>query len=134
VTSANRGFGLAISDRARDNLVIHTQVGTNVAGDGAFPNRRGGIVLGPGSSGTTLDGGAQADRLKVAFNRGNGLNVLSSQRNKVEGLEVVDNLGYGLFAIGDCAGTVVRGTTIKRNAAGNVNISRARGIIYVPVA
>ncbi len=42
------------------------------------------------------------------------------------------NTGYGLYAVGACNGSVVQGNTIVANSQGNVNITHARGIKYIP--
>ena len=114
--------------------MIAARVGTNVAGDTDFGNGQDGIFLGHETSGTTVGSTSASELVKVAFNRGNGLTFHSSRRNTITGAQIVDNRKYGLFAVGNCAGTVVQGSTIKRNLTGDVNLSRARGIVYIPVA
>lgn len=131
--SGNLGFGIVVTGWARDNTIIGAIVGTNLTGTAEFGNGLGGIDLGPGTRGTRLGGTAEHERTRVVFNQGNGLSIRSSREDHVRGVEIVANQGYGLFAIGDCFGTVVRDSPIRRNGAGNVNISRAKGIIYVPV-
>jgi hypothetical protein len=41
---------------------------------------------------------------------------------------IVGNQGYGLYAYGLCAGSVVQENVIVANAKGNVNLTKSRGI------
>jgi hypothetical protein len=45
---------------------------------------------------------------------------------------IVTSVGYGLLASGDCSGTSVIRNTILQNGLGNVDLSAATGITYVP--
>jgi hypothetical protein len=49
-----------------------------------------------------------------------------------EGNSVVQNHGYGLYAHGVCVASVVQSNTIVANTQGNVNLSNAKGITYIP--
>ena len=69
---------------------------------------------------------------KIAFNGGNGVTIASSLNNLVQGDVIGGNLGWGLFAYGDCTGTLVANNTIWINAAGNVNLVNSRGVRYIP--
>ena len=45
---------------------------------------------------------------------------------------ILTSLAYGLLASGDCTGTSVIRNTILENAPGNVDLTAATGITYVP--
>jgi trimeric autotransporter adhesin len=44
----------------------------------------------------------------------------------------VGNRGFGLYVTGPSTGTVVVGNVIAANSAGNVDLSKSRGIVYIP--
>ena len=69
---------------------------------------------------------------KILNSVGNGVSIRSSRGNAVSGNEIVSNLGYGIFADGRCSGSVLRGNTIASNARGDVNLTKSRGIVYIP--
>jgi len=48
------------------------------------------------------------------------------------GNRIVINQGYGLYARGNCNGSLVQGNTIAANTQGNVDLSNSRGITYIP--
>ncbi|MBL6713250.1 MAG: hypothetical protein ISQ07_07680, partial [Pirellulales bacterium] len=45
---------------------------------------------------------------------------------------IVTSAAYGLLASGDCSGTSVIRNTLRENSLGNVDITAATGITYVP--
>jgi hypothetical protein len=133
IASANRNWGIEITDHARGTQILGARVGTSVSATAAFGNGLGGIRLGRGTSGTIIGATTPRDRVEVAFNRGDGLRIDAARGNRVQGALIIDNLGTGLIAAGACGGTVVRDTAIARNLAGNVDLKRARGVVYVPL-
>jgi hypothetical protein len=42
------------------------------------------------------------------------------------------NQGWGLYAQGDCNGTLVQGALISDNARGDVDLSKSKGVTYNP--
>ncbi len=130
--SSNRGYGIEIVGNAHDNHVFHTDIGTNAEGRGDLGNTLGGILLGPGTRSNTIGGPAAPLQNKILNNLGNGVSILSSRRAAVLGNEIAANQGYGLFAQGVCVGSVVKGNVIDSNVSGNVNLTNARGIVYIP--
>jgi hypothetical protein len=58
----------------------------------------------------------------------------ASQAASGQGNRIVTNSGYGVYAVGACNGSVVQGNTIVANSQGNVDITHARGITYIPKA
>jgi hypothetical protein len=133
IASANRNWGIEVTDGARGTLILGARVGTNVSGTDEFGNGLGGIRIGRGTTGTTIGAAAPRDRVEIAFNRGDGLRIDASRRNRIQATLIAGNLGYGLVAVGDSRGTVVRDTALTRNLAGNVNLGRSRGVVYIPV-
>jgi hypothetical protein len=130
--STNGGYGIDFAGSAHNNSVFHTFVGTNYNGTLPLGNRLGGINLGVGTSSNTIGGATAALQDKIAFNGGIGVTIASSLNNLVQGNVIGGNLGWGLFAYGDCTGTLVANNTIWINAAGNVNLFYSRGVRFIP--
>lgn len=130
--SSNRGYGIEFIERANRNFVFNTYIGTNFDGTAALGNTLGGISLGSGTSSNIIGGTAAPLQNKILNNLGNGLTIQSSRGNAVLGNEVANNLGFGLFAASLCSGTVVKANTITSNAKGNVNLTNASGIVFIP--
>jgi hypothetical protein len=159
--SDNDGYGIAIAGSAHDNLIVHTYIGTNLLGVGDLGNQLGGVYLAPGSS-STMIGGASApsqniihdsggsgviiqsssgDKVfgnEIMSNAGNGVTIIGSRNATVgasasgTGNEIVTNEGFGREAAGVCTGTVVQSNMIAANSEGNVNLTKSRGVTYMP--
>jgi hypothetical protein len=129
--SSNGGYGIEIVGSARDNVVYHTYIGTNTGANAPLGNTLGGVYLGPGTSASTIGGSAAALQNKILYSSGNGLSILSSRRNAIVGDQIAGNLGYGLYAQGQCLGSVVRGAAIEANTKGNVDLTKSRGVVYI---
>jgi parallel beta-helix repeat protein len=130
--SSNRGYGIEIVGTAHNNVVFHTYIGTNYNATAALGNTLGGIYLGAYTSSNTIGGTAAAFQNKILYNLGNGVSIRCSRGDAVIGDEIVGNQGYGVYAQGECIGTLVRDDVIESNAKGNVNLSKSRGIVYIP--
>jgi hypothetical protein len=160
--SSNLGYGIKVAGSAYNVTIVRTFIGTNGLGNSDLGNRLGGIDLAPGTSritvsGSTPSGGVIVGNSKrgpgilvdssngdsvagaeIENNAGDGITVVRSRRLTVGGVtsgagnQITGNLGYGVFARGDCRGSVIRGNTIAANGAGNVNTASARGIVYIP--
>ena len=159
--SDNDGYGIAIVGSACNNLIVHTDIGTNYLGVGNLGNQLGGIYLGPGSSSTTIGGlsaplqniihdsggpavmiqssnGNKVRGNEITSNGGNGVTIISSRQVTIGGSasgagnQIVANQGYGLEASGGCSGTLVQSNEFAANAEGNVNLTNSRGITYIP--
>ncbi|MEW4566386.1 right-handed parallel beta-helix repeat-containing protein [Tautonia sp. JC769] len=130
--SGNLVYGIEVVGRARGNRIFNAAIGTDVQGNEPIGNGLGGVLLGPGTSGTVLGGEAEPFRTVIRSNAGNGVTILGSRRNAVIGNAIEENGGIGLFAAGDVLGTVVEGNAIAGNEEGDVDVSDARGIIVLP--
>ena len=130
--SSNGRYGIEVAGSAHDNVIFHTYIGTDFFGTASLGNTLGGILLGPGTSATTIGGASAAFQNKILNSGGDGVTIHSSRRNIVSGNEISGSQGYGLIADGVCIGTVVRGNTITSNAAGNVNLKKSVGVVYIP--
>ncbi|WP_169974063.1 right-handed parallel beta-helix repeat-containing protein [Tautonia rosea] len=130
--SGNLGYGVEIVGKARMNRVFNAFIGTGASELNPIGNGLGGVLLGPGTSGTILGGEAPNFRTGIRSNLGNGLTILGSRANRVIGNDIEENTGFGLFAAGDVRGTVVQGNTIAGNDEGEIDVSDARGIIIEP--
>lgn len=130
--SANGRYGVEVVGRARDNAIFHSIIGASGERKVFLGNRLGGIYLGPGTSATTI-GGDEASRSNfVAGNLGNGVTIRRSRGNRISLDRVESNAGFGLVATGDCSGTIVRRVAFRSNARGDVDLSRSRGVVYIP--
>ena len=159
--SENHGYGIAIVGSARKNVIYNTDIGTNLGGTGDLGNGRGGIFVSSCMASTTIGGAAvplmdiindsdgpgvtirssSGNELvgnQITASAGNGLTILNSRRSTIGGSatgagnQIVSNSGYGLVASGVCTGTVVQANTIAANGRGNVNLTTASGVRYVP--
>ena len=97
--------------------------------------------MGNGGDGLDISGvvtGTRVQGNEINSNAGNGVVLDRAQRVTIGGSfpgtgnGIVGNQGYGLYAYGLCAGSVVQGNVIVANAEGNVNLTKSRGIKYIP--
>ncbi|MEO6810234.1 MAG: right-handed parallel beta-helix repeat-containing protein, partial [Isosphaeraceae bacterium] len=130
--SSNLGYGIEIVGSAHHNVVYHTYIGTDFNAETALGNVLGGVSLGPGTSSNTIGGTADALGNKILNSVGNGVTIHSSPGNAILGNEIAQGQSYGLVALGDCNETVVRANVIESNAEGNVNLTKSRGVVYIP--
>ncbi len=84
VFSGNGGYGLAILDRAHDNKVFNSFIGTNTLGFKPLGNQRGGIYIG-GSATHNIVGGkggtsSKPQRNLISGNSGNGVTLADDLR------------------------------------------------------
>lgn len=49
-----------------------------------------------------------------------------------DGNNILTNQGFGVYASGLCNGTLVQANTIAANSQGNVNLTNAKGVTYIP--
>src|SRR5262249_27205881 len=77
----------------------------------------------------------------LSGNSGNGLRIVNSKNTTVQSnfmgvgannASLVPNRRLGLDAVGDCTGSVVQGNKIAGNSLGDVNITHASGVTYLP--
>lgn len=157
--SANGRYGVEFAGSARGNAVVHSLIGTSGVGQHPLGNTLGGVYLGPGTRFNTLGGasaelqntiadnggaGVTIDRSgghvvlgnAIRDNSGDGVLIRSGRGNRIgaepAGNAIVRNGGFGLRALGANWGTVVRGNWIAANAAGDVDLTGSRGLIYIP--
>ena len=136
--SGNKKYGIAVVDRAYDNTIFHSTIGLGAGRSGAMPkipNESGGILLGIGSSGTTIGGRAAPLMNVIQSNTEAGLYIYYSKRNAVLNNSIEDNSLVGVYAAGVCNGTLISGNTILNNGSNgsnNVDIANATGITFKP--
>ena len=136
--SGNYGYGIAVLDRAYNNSIFHTTIGLGISVPPPFPiipNSAGGILLGPGTSGTTIGGPTVPLQTVIQSNGGAGLIIYDSTGNRVLNNIIQDNSIVGIYGVGTCTGTLINGNTVLSNGTGpasNVYILGATGITYVP--
>jgi parallel beta-helix repeat protein len=132
--SGNLRYGIAVMDRAYNNSIFHTKVGLGAL-NVSIPNLSGGILLGAGTSGTTIGGPTGPLQTVIQSNNGPGLFINSSTKNLVVGNSIKLNGLVGVYAVGTCTGTVVKNNVVQSNGAGgtvNVVTSGATGIVVTP--
>jgi hypothetical protein len=130
--SANRRYGIEVAGSAHDNVIFHSNIGTNGFGNKDLGNALGGIYLGSGTSSTLIGGTSSALANLIRFNVGNGVTLRSSRIARIVGNNILNNRSFGIRATGNCSGSVIQGNTIVANNAGNVNLSGSQGINYTP--
>ena len=157
--SGNQRYGLEITGRARNNRIYNSVIGAGFETNNPIPNVLGGIFIGPRTIGTIIGGAEPIMANRVLTNGGPGITISGSLGTQIFGNEIrgntgngillvaaawarigadgsgntiVNNTGYGLFATGNCARTRVVRNTVTGNTLGQVDISSATGITYVP--
>jgi parallel beta-helix repeat protein len=106
--SANHGHGVAIVGSARDNLVNHSYIGTDVTGVGDRGNLGSGVYLGAGTSGNAI--GAADPSLET---------VISG--NDVHGIEINGSFNNKVF--NSYIGVEADGTTARGNGAAGIHVT-----------
>ena len=127
--------GTKVENNAKGGIQI--KGGTNVLiGTETAPNLiSGNTGFGVLASGT-LTGSAVSGNL-ITRNTGNGVRLQAAKGLLVGGTAngsgntITRNKAFGLYAAGDCSGSMVEGNTIARNIAGNTNVAKSSGLIVV---
>ena len=142
VIRENVGDGLWING-GRDNLIGLPGLGNEILANGSNGIRvagdtQGSVITGnritaSGGNGMQLTAAQNLSVGETAFDRFFArLSFLGSFTSGAAANEIVTSVGYGLLASGACSGTSVIRNTILENGQGNVNLSAATGLIYVP--
>jgi parallel beta-helix repeat protein len=132
--SGNYGYGIAVMDRAYNNSIFHTKIGLGVT-NVAVPNLAGGILLNMGTTGTTVGGPTIPLQTVMQDNRGPGIYINNSTNNLVLNNSITLNRLVGVYAVGVCTGTLLRGNTVVNNPPpnGTTNIViSATGVTVAP--
>ncbi len=137
--SGNKKYGIAVMDRAYNNSIFHTTIGLGVHVPPPFPiisNITGGILLGMGTNGTTIGGPTTPLQTVIQSNTGPGLYINNSTKNLVLNNSITLNSPVGVYAVGVCTGTLIKGNTIQNNpppnGTTNIVISGATGVTVTP--
>ncbi|MFO0957163.1 MAG: right-handed parallel beta-helix repeat-containing protein [Isosphaeraceae bacterium] len=131
--SGNGRYGIEVAGKARRNRIVHSMIGASSLGTKDIGNALGGILLGPGSSFTTIGGDFDVLRNTIAYSKqGSGIRILSSKGNQVIRNDIRNNSGFGITATGNCRVTVLRRNLIASNTAGAVNLAGSKGVVYIP--
>ena len=138
----NTGDGLWIN-AGRDNMVGIPGTGNRITANGSNGIRvagdtQGSVIV---ANQITASGGSGL-QLTAAQNLAVGetpldelfarLGVFWDGTSRTTANTILTSLAYGLLASGDCSGTSVIRNTILENALGNVDLTAATGITYVP--
>lgn len=126
-----------LGDEISDNggvLVVggrNNRIGAASAGNTIAANVGGGLDIIGSVPGTLVQGNAIGVNTDgVALISARGLTVGGGSAGT--GNAIAGNFAYGLLAVGVCDGTLVQGNAIVANAARNVDLTRSRGIRYIP--
>ena len=116
--SANGGFGIAILNKAHHNRVFATFVGTNVFGEAALPNQRGGVLISNQAYKNRIGKGQLDPANIISGNAGNGVTMRKrTVKNRLINSYVgVDRLGgplpnTGMAVVNQNQSNAVRGVT-----------------------
>jgi parallel beta-helix repeat protein len=133
--SGNLRYGIAVMDRAYNNSIFHTKIGLGAL-NVAIPNLAGGILLGAGTSGTTIGGPTFPLETSIQNNGGPGLYINNSTKNLVLNNSITLNSLVGVYAVGVCTGTLLKGNTVldnpPPNGTTNIVTSGATGVTVTP--
>ena len=75
---------------------------------------------------------------QIEDNAGNGVTIIQARRLTVGGSasaagnQIESNQGYGISAAEVCSGSLIASNVITGNSQGSVNLTRSRGITYIP--
>lgn len=123
--SGNLRYGLEITGRARANRVFNAVVGAGFEAFNALPNRIGGILIGPGTSGTIVGGTQPFMANRVLSNSGTGITIAGSRGTRIIGNEIRANLGDGIAMTGvqtATVGTAGIGNAIVSNGLNGISV------------
>src|SRR5262249_45947087 len=110
VLSGNN-YGVVISSAgASGNLVEGNAIRTDLSGAGPVRNAIGGVLITMGASNNTIGGTATGAGNSIAFNVGNGVNVVSGTGNAVLSNKIFGNNLQGIAIVGDTASSTSIGT------------------------
>jgi trimeric autotransporter adhesin len=122
----NSGGGVVVF-AGQNNVIGSAGAGNTIEGNGLNGLSISGLVTGTRVQGNTISGNAGNG---VALSKARFLTIGGSTPGS--GNVITGNPGYGLFALGVCSGTLVKGNAIVANTKGNVNLTGSRGITYIP--
>jgi uncharacterized membrane protein len=110
---------------------LNNQVGSATGGNTIYGNQTSGVFVTGNSQGTTIAGNA------IQSNGQNGLMLSAATRAVCGGTTdqsintVVTNGGFGIYAVGNCAGTKLLRNVVAANKLGQISIGSSSGIIQV---
>ena len=97
--SNNSLYGVAILDQARDVTLANSFIGLSSTGANTFGNLTGGVLVGASTRGITIGGSMAASGNRIEGNRGNGLQLESSDVAVVRFNHLDGNARNGLMLI-----------------------------------
>ncbi len=94
--SGNVGYGLAIAEKAHDNELVNTFIGTNVFGAAALPNQRGGVLISGTADNNSIGTSSSNPSDLISGNGGNGITLTSGTTSN----EIINNfIGLDKFGL-----------------------------------
>jgi trimeric autotransporter adhesin len=135
-SSGNTVVGNEIENNATDGIMVvggqNNQIGLPTGGNIITDNGQDGLYASGVLTGTEAEGN------QINNNTGNGVTLASARGVTIGGSsmgagnQIVNNQGFGVYASGLSTGSVVQQNMIAANTAGNVNLTKASGITYIP--
>ena len=122
----NAGVGMKVID-GRNNRIGSANAGNTITGNGLDGVYVTGLLTGTKVSGNGISGNAGAG---VRLDRAKRVTIGGS--TSADGNGIIGNQGYGVYAAGACCGSLVRENVIAGNRLGNVDLSKSRGVRYIP--
>jgi hypothetical protein len=142
----NAGPGVTIQSSS-NNLIIGDQIANNAGGgvvvNGGHNNQigvptAGNTIASNGNSGVSLNGNVTGTRVQsndINTNATNGVTLTNARKVTIGGSipgtgnRITANKAFGLYASGNCSGSVVQGIVIAANGVGNINVTNSTGIV-----
>jgi hypothetical protein len=122
----NVGDGIAVTG-GRNNVIGSAPAGNSITLNGGNGLAFRGQLLGSTMAGNVVQGNGKSG---LFLNAAANLTVGGSR--SVLANTIVTNAQYGVYAVGKCTGTAVVRNVVRANKPGNVNITSATGITYIP--
>jgi parallel beta-helix repeat protein len=133
--SGNLRYGLEITGKARNNLIVNSVIGAGFEAFDPIPNGLGGMYVGPGTSGTIIGGTQPFMANRILTNTGAGVTISGSSGNRLIGNEIRGNLLDGITlvnAVGTTVGVVGAGNAIVSNGLNGIAVAgNSRGTVVV---
>jgi hypothetical protein len=103
VISGNNYGVVLTGNNATGNLLEGDSIGTDLHGTVSVRNAIDGVLITQGASNNTIGGTASGAGNAIAFNVGNGVNVVSGTGNSILSNKIYDNNLLGISIVGDSA-------------------------------
>lgn len=118
--SGNGGHGVAVIGTAHNNRINFSHIGTNLTGAGAVGNAKGGVLLGTGTTLTTIGSTDPNFPTVISGNFGPGVELLGTSQNVIVGT-FVGVARNGSFPMGNAGDGIVLTNSSNNVIGGTVS-------------